>query len=335
MIYRPLSYVRRSAISLAVALPAVAAPPVLGYTVAPLMSPGLSPVANTPPVPRFTVTGDAVAPATLTLDASGSSDVDGTITSYHWSFGDGTTAPGEQVTHTFTTDGTYTVTLSVQDDQNMRVDETHQVTVRQPSLGVTSAAVRGVWRGSTFHGYVEVVGAAERDAQLTLTAVRHMQPLASSSRIIPAGPFREVLDLPRALTPGTIWFSARARSAQGADFWPFENMLDVDGPPAGIIDRVTAVNAAGGAVGSVRPHGTRLLGIRFAFATPPNPLTGLRVNWRTPGGRIVHVPTITGEPRGARVLDRLTAARPLPRGTYRATLMVRGTAVATLSQRIR
>jgi len=40
---------------------------------------------------------------------------DEVITSYHWDFGDGATASGEEVAHTFSTPGNYTITLTVRD----------------------------------------------------------------------------------------------------------------------------------------------------------------------------------------------------------------------------
>lgn len=72
---------------------------------------------NTPPVASFTYScGDS---ATCTFDASGSSDSDGTIASYAWDFGDGTTGTGKVVKHKFggTTNATYSVQLTVTDDR--------------------------------------------------------------------------------------------------------------------------------------------------------------------------------------------------------------------------
>lgn len=56
------------------------------------------------------------APLSVTFDASGSSDPDGAITSYSWNFGDGNTGSGMSQCHTFPV-GSYTVTLTVTDDQ--------------------------------------------------------------------------------------------------------------------------------------------------------------------------------------------------------------------------
>ena len=52
----------------------------------------------------------------ITFDASASVDNGGPIAAYQWDFDDGTTASGETATHSYTAAGTYTVTLTVVDD---------------------------------------------------------------------------------------------------------------------------------------------------------------------------------------------------------------------------
>jgi PKD repeat protein len=72
---------------------------------------------NSAPIARFSasvLTG--TAPLFVSFDASNSYDPDGTIFSYHWDFGDGSTATGITTSHTFTTTTTFTITLTVTDD---------------------------------------------------------------------------------------------------------------------------------------------------------------------------------------------------------------------------
>jgi len=56
------------------------------------------------------------APLTVYFTGSGI-DTDGTISSYHWDFGDGTTSNIQNPSHTFTNEGIYIVTLTVGDNQ--------------------------------------------------------------------------------------------------------------------------------------------------------------------------------------------------------------------------
>ena len=58
---------------------------------------------------------NGLKPLAVTFDGSGSSDPDGDVLSYAWNFGDGTTATGKTITHTFANDGKYNVILTVND----------------------------------------------------------------------------------------------------------------------------------------------------------------------------------------------------------------------------
>ncbi len=69
---------------------------------------------NELPVANFAFDADNL---TVEFDASASSDPDGTIANYSWSFGDETVGYGATVTHEFADNGTYAVELSVTDDK--------------------------------------------------------------------------------------------------------------------------------------------------------------------------------------------------------------------------
>jgi len=58
-------------------------------------------------------------PLTVSFNGSGSMDPDGTIVSYVWSFGDGTTTAAINPSHTYTSAGTYIATLTVTDNDNL------------------------------------------------------------------------------------------------------------------------------------------------------------------------------------------------------------------------
>ena len=56
---------------------------------------------------------------TVSFDASASSDPDGDLLRFRWDFGDGNSADGPVVTHTFDGPGEYVVTLTADDQQNL------------------------------------------------------------------------------------------------------------------------------------------------------------------------------------------------------------------------
>lgn len=75
----------------------------------------------------------------VTFDASDSSDPDGSIENYRWSFGDGTTGNGMIVTHSFQSTSSYNVRLTVTDDRG--ADGTTSNTVTVGSGGEPTAAL--------------------------------------------------------------------------------------------------------------------------------------------------------------------------------------------------
>jgi len=89
----------------------------------------IAPSASFTYSPAFPLVGEIV-----TFDASASYDPDGFIVSYVWDFGDGNTGSGVVVTLVYTTHGTYTVTLTVTDNDGLTDSTTAQITVYAPPV---------------------------------------------------------------------------------------------------------------------------------------------------------------------------------------------------------
>jgi PKD repeat protein len=105
----------------------------------------------------------------ITFDASGSYD-DGQIVSYFWDFGDGTTATGPHVTHTFANEGVYVVVLTVTDNQGKKDRRSWRVTVKGtppvanpggPYVLDETVAIAGRWS-------LALDGSASYDAETSL-----------------------------------------------------------------------------------------------------------------------------------------------------------------------
>jgi PKD repeat protein len=69
------------------------------------------------------------APLTVAFDASASFDVDGTIETFEWIFGDGAGSTGRTTSHTYTDVGTYNVILNVTDDDGHTAGASQTITV--------------------------------------------------------------------------------------------------------------------------------------------------------------------------------------------------------------
>jgi PKD repeat protein len=119
-----------------------------------------TPPANQKPTAVFT---SSCTQLSCTFSGGGSSDPDGSVTGWAWTFGDGTTGSGSSVSHTYGSANTYQVTLTVTDNQGLAGDPvTHPVTVTAPagtafvsdsfartvSNGWGSAPVGGAWSAS-------------------------------------------------------------------------------------------------------------------------------------------------------------------------------------------
>jgi RHS repeat-associated protein len=92
-----------------------------------------------PPLPMFTLVTDGLE---VTLDGSGSQDVDGEITDYSWQWGDGTAdGTGATPTHVYEASGTYTLTLTTTDADGASASVSRQVTVAGPptTVGLSSS----------------------------------------------------------------------------------------------------------------------------------------------------------------------------------------------------
>ena len=69
------------------------------------------------------------------FDGSGSTDNDGTITGYAWSFGDNGSGSGTNPSHTYGAYGTYTVTLTVTDNEGNQGSTSRSVDLPDPNQG--------------------------------------------------------------------------------------------------------------------------------------------------------------------------------------------------------
>ena len=121
----------------------------------------LAPVASFS-APKSVSTGQAAS-----FDASASSDPDGTITSYRWDFGDGTTltTAAPRTSHVYRRSGTWAVTLTVVDDSASTNLSRHAVTVtdRSPAASFAAGPTVAAGRAARF----DASGSSDPDGTIT------------------------------------------------------------------------------------------------------------------------------------------------------------------------
>ncbi|WP_247728324.1 PKD domain-containing protein [Halovivax limisalsi] len=87
---------------------------------------------NQPPMADFDVSNqNPTVGESVEFDGSASSDPDGSITSYEWSFGDGSMGSGMTATHSYSSTGMFTAELTVTDDAGATDTTTQSLTVEE------------------------------------------------------------------------------------------------------------------------------------------------------------------------------------------------------------
>ncbi|HZJ04278.1 MAG TPA: PKD domain-containing protein, partial [Nocardioidaceae bacterium] len=127
-----------------------------------------NPPSNAAPTAMFT---QSCTNLVCQFNGSGSSDSDGTIESHAWNFGGDGTGSGETVNHTFSTAGTYSVALTVTDDDGAPDTSTMNVTVSSGSQSGSISFVDSATRATnTRTPEVSVPGSVQAGDTLLLTA---------------------------------------------------------------------------------------------------------------------------------------------------------------------
>lgn len=88
--------------------------------------------ATRPPTAAVNGPYSAMRHESIAMSAAGSSDPDGDALTHAWSFGDGATATGRDVTHVYTQAGTFTVTVTVTDPRGLISSATTTATIISP-----------------------------------------------------------------------------------------------------------------------------------------------------------------------------------------------------------
>jgi PKD repeat protein len=111
----------------------------------------VEPPPNVPPVANFDIQSSAkFAINEIVTFKDQSIDSDGTVTSWSWNFGDGTTSTIQNPDHQYQLMGTYTITLTVKDDDGAIDTRSKQITIHEVYPPETTENYDGLWHNSDF-----------------------------------------------------------------------------------------------------------------------------------------------------------------------------------------
>lgn len=191
-----------------------------------------APLPNANPVADFTATRRLTDPYKFDFDASASHDSDGSIVSYSWDFGDGTTGAGVSPTHAYdpSRTGGQLVKLTVTDNGGAQAHYTKSVTLPfTKSLSASFALSKG---GAALSGPLQpgdqftVVLLVQNDGQLNANDVAPTGPLSTNgtggvtlvsgptpagAATITAGGYAYFLYTYEATSGGTLTFSGQVQ----------------------------------------------------------------------------------------------------------------------------
>jgi PKD repeat protein len=169
------------------------------------------------------------APLAITFGSTGSRDPDGTIASYAWNFGDGTTGTGAQVTKTFSTPGTYNVTLTVTDNRGGKGTAT--TTIVATSNPATTLRVQSIVLSTTSTSRGKTVNAVVRVTNLnganvsSVTVNGRWSGLVSGTTSGRTGSTGTLtFGSSRFTTTGTVTFTVTGLSRTGYTYAPAQNI---------------------------------------------------------------------------------------------------------------
>lgn len=111
---------------------------------------------NQPPIAEANGPYSGLTGSIINFSSTGSRDSDGQITSYSWSFGDGNSSTQTNPSHSYVNNGTYTVNLTVIDDEGATAVNSTIATISttgNPGAALPHRALVGYW-----HNFINQAG---------------------------------------------------------------------------------------------------------------------------------------------------------------------------------
>jgi hypothetical protein len=123
----------------------------------------------------------------ITFDGSKSYDSDGNITSWSWTFGDGTNGSGKTIQHVYSTTGTYQVLLTVTDDDGATHTDTTTCVIQQQNRPPTQPVITGPTSGTKNILYLYTAVSTDADNDTIQYTFNWGNSVIQPSRFLPNG----------------------------------------------------------------------------------------------------------------------------------------------------
>ncbi|KHT44014.1 collagenase [Vibrio sinaloensis] len=142
--------------------------------------------ALTPPTAAISMVSEGKVNETITFGSSRSTDSDGQIVHYFWEFGDGATSTEANPTHQFSRAGTYTVRLTITDNDGLTASTYASITITEDQAGGNNqlpqdCAVRPKVGGGQLTAGEPVCLASQSTIWLAIPAVNEYRSMSITS----------------------------------------------------------------------------------------------------------------------------------------------------------
>jgi chitodextrinase len=147
-------------------------------------------ILNRPPHASFTASDYTAYPTKpITFNATESYDLDGVIVTYFWEFGDGRNDSGIIVEHDYQSEGNFTVTLTVTDDDGATDNTSATIMVLRRDVAVTALALSKIIIGVGFKVTMNVTveNQGEYDETFNVTVHANMGTIQTKNVFLAIG----------------------------------------------------------------------------------------------------------------------------------------------------
>jgi N,N-dimethylformamidase beta subunit-like, C-terminal/PKD domain/HYDIN/CFA65/VesB-like, Ig-like domain/Cep192 domain 4 len=180
----------------------------------------------------------------IQFDGTATSDPDGTVSTYQWDYGDGSTGTGSYPMHSYASSGTYTVSLIVTDSEGSRNAATTTATITNKPIAALSPA------SLSFGNQLSGTSSTSKPVTLSNTGAAAL----TVTSIVPTGDYSQTNNCPASLGAGNsciinVTFTPSTTGARAGTISVTDNNLSI----AGSTQTVTLSGTGTAPVASVLP----------------------------------------------------------------------------------